>query len=248
MRQLASRYGFVTGSAPTERAAGSPVEPELRQLPPIKPRRATKRTRGARKGAWGCNRPLCTGSRSSVVFEMTALPGRAHTGAIVRFPSTIGASPVDSQVTVSAWEVTSVQLRLEPTSLRLTAEWLVLASHCKHKYLHARKADYRVNWGGLWGDPTAPLPNCDCHSGLAGHAANLHNNRNSVACLNAARNLHVDLHHASNLARSAASILRFHGLPTDGHADRKTRLGQRNRSGFAIYAARGCLTLTSCVQ
>jgi hypothetical protein len=36
-------------------------------------------------------------------------------------------------------------------SLRLTAELVVAASHCKHKYLDARKPDYRVNWGDSGG-------------------------------------------------------------------------------------------------
>src|ERR1035437_1338956 len=37
--------------------------------------------------------------------------------------------------------------QLEPATLRLTAELVVAASRCKHKYLHARKTDYRDNWG-----------------------------------------------------------------------------------------------------
>src|ERR1039458_2714100 len=43
--------------------------------------------------------------------------------------------------------------RVSPTTLRLTAEPVVAASRFKHEYLHARKTDYCVNWGGLWGDP-----------------------------------------------------------------------------------------------
>ena len=37
-------------------------------------------------------------------------------------------------------------------TLRLTADPVVAASHCKNNYLHAQKTDCRVNWGGLWGD------------------------------------------------------------------------------------------------
>src|ERR1019366_5072973 len=48
------------------------------------------------------------------------------------------------------------QVGFEPTTLRLTAERLIAASRCKHKYLHAQKADYRVNWGGIWGDSSPP--------------------------------------------------------------------------------------------
>ena len=45
------------------------------------------------------------------------------------------------------------QVGLEPTTLRLTADTVVAASHCKHKYLHARKSDFRVNWGDFGGTP-----------------------------------------------------------------------------------------------
>jgi hypothetical protein len=41
--------------------------------------------------------------------------------------------------------------RFEPATLRLTAELVVAASHCKHKYLDVRKTDYRVNWGDSGG-------------------------------------------------------------------------------------------------
>jgi len=37
------------------------------------------------------------------------------------------------------------------TALRLTADPLVVASRCKHKYLHARESDYCVNWGDSGG-------------------------------------------------------------------------------------------------
>jgi len=43
------------------------------------------------------------------------------------------------------------QVGLEPTTLRLTAEPLVAASYCKHNYLRAQNADYRVNWGDSGG-------------------------------------------------------------------------------------------------
>src|ERR1039457_7206029 len=43
------------------------------------------------------------------------------------------------------------QVGLEPTTLRLTAEWLIVASRCKHNYLDARNADYCVNWGDFGG-------------------------------------------------------------------------------------------------
>ena len=36
----------------------------------------------------------------------------------------------------------------EPTTLRLTAEWLIVASRCKHNYLDALNADSK----GIWGD------------------------------------------------------------------------------------------------
>src|ERR1035441_61776 len=44
---------------------------------------------------------------------------------------------------------------LEPTTLRLTAEGFMAASRCKHKYLHARKADYFGIWGDSGGTPDA---------------------------------------------------------------------------------------------
>ena len=47
-----------------------------------------------------------------------------------------------SRVVVQISEPTALQLRLEPTTFRLTAEWLLVASRCKHEYLHAQKADY----------------------------------------------------------------------------------------------------------
>src|ERR1035437_5589555 len=34
-------------------------------------------------------------------------------------------------------------------TLRLTAEWLVAASRCKHGYLQARNRGFRGNWGAL---------------------------------------------------------------------------------------------------
>ena len=49
------------------------------------------------------------------------------------------------------YEKLAPQVGLEPTTLRLTAERLVAASRCKNNYLHARKADYRVNWGDSGG-------------------------------------------------------------------------------------------------
>jgi hypothetical protein len=42
---------------------------------------------------------------------------------------------------------TNFQLRLGPTTLRLTAERLITASRGKHNHLQATKTDYRVNWG-----------------------------------------------------------------------------------------------------
>ena len=47
------------------------------------------------------------------------------------------------------------QVGLEPTTLRLTAEWPFVVSRCKHNHLHARNADYRVNWGDSGGTPNA---------------------------------------------------------------------------------------------
>ena len=50
------------------------------------------------------------------------------------------------------------QVGLEPTTLRLTAEWLVAASHCKHNCLCARKPDFGGNWGNSGGTrPTVQL-------------------------------------------------------------------------------------------
>ena len=43
------------------------------------------------------------------------------------------------------------QVGLEPTTLRLTAEWLVAASHCKQKELGMQKADLAGNWGDSGG-------------------------------------------------------------------------------------------------
>jgi hypothetical protein len=43
------------------------------------------------------------------------------------------------------------QVGLEPTTLRLTAEPLIDASHCKHKYLDVRESDYCGNWGDSGG-------------------------------------------------------------------------------------------------
>ncbi len=43
------------------------------------------------------------------------------------------------------------QVGLEPTTLRLTAEWLVAASHCKQKELGMQKADLARNWGDSGG-------------------------------------------------------------------------------------------------
>ena len=45
----------------------------------------------------------------------------------------------------------NLHVRRGPTPLRLTAETVVAASRCKHKHLHARKTDYRVNWGDSGG-------------------------------------------------------------------------------------------------
>src|ERR1035437_6465195 len=47
------------------------------------------------------------------------------------------------------------KVEFEPTTLRLTAEPVVAASRCKHKYLHARKSDYRVNWEDSGGTQSA---------------------------------------------------------------------------------------------
>jgi hypothetical protein len=43
------------------------------------------------------------------------------------------------------------QVGLEPTTLRLTAEWLVAASQCKQKELGLQKADLAGNWGDSGG-------------------------------------------------------------------------------------------------
>ena len=77
-----------------------------------------------------------------------------------------------SRATVSALEVLSVQLRLESTNLRLTAEQLVGASRCKHNYLYALKTDYRVNWGDSGGDPLVALYLFWRPLGLAMHLGN----------------------------------------------------------------------------
>ena len=47
----------------------------------------------------------------------------------------------------SKWKDLAPQLGFEPTTLRLTADPVVAASRCKHKYLHAQNTDYCVNWG-----------------------------------------------------------------------------------------------------
>ena len=47
------------------------------------------------------------------------------------------------------------QVGFEPTTLRLTAEPVAVTSRCKHKYLHARKSDYRVNWEDSGGTQSA---------------------------------------------------------------------------------------------
>jgi len=49
--------------------------------------------------------------------------------------------------------VLAPQVGLEPTILRLTAEPLIAASGCKHKYLNARCAEFHWNWGGSGGTP-----------------------------------------------------------------------------------------------
>ena len=41
------------------------------------------------------------------------------------------------------------------TILRLTAEWLIVVSRCKHNYLDARNAAFRGNWGDTGGSPSA---------------------------------------------------------------------------------------------
>ena len=43
------------------------------------------------------------------------------------------------------------QVGLEPTTLRLTAERLMAASRCKHKYLDETKSDSAANWGDSGG-------------------------------------------------------------------------------------------------
>jgi hypothetical protein len=43
------------------------------------------------------------------------------------------------------------QVGFEPTTLRLTADTVLAASHCKHNYLDARRRDFPENAGGLWG-------------------------------------------------------------------------------------------------
>ena len=48
-------------------------------------------------------------------------------------------------------DVLAPQVGFEPTTLRLTAERLIAASRCKHKYLHARKVNSRENWGDSGG-------------------------------------------------------------------------------------------------
>jgi hypothetical protein len=72
----------------------------------------------------------------------------------------------------SALEVTSVQLRLEPTSLRLTAEPLVAASRCKHE-AYTREITIIPLIGGTLGGLRVPgatwpfgrLPNYSTSSG-----------------------------------------------------------------------------------
>ena len=43
------------------------------------------------------------------------------------------------------------QVGFEPTTLRLTAERLLVASRCKHKHLQARKRVFAGNWGDFGG-------------------------------------------------------------------------------------------------
>jgi hypothetical protein len=49
------------------------------------------------------------------------------------------------------------QVGLEPTTLRLTAERLIVASRCKRKYLDARKRDFPGNWGDFGGTREFPI-------------------------------------------------------------------------------------------
>jgi hypothetical protein len=51
---------------------------------------------------------------------------------------------------VSGLDVTSVQLRLQPASLRLSAEWLMASSRCKHK-TYTQKSEYSRDLGGTLG-------------------------------------------------------------------------------------------------
>jgi hypothetical protein len=178
---------------PIARAAGSPVEPERRQLPSIKPCRACSRAGSRRpEGSWGKHRLLPPGSRSvTCAFERRDGEGARIQALSCDFPrglvrrpwiptESAGHPPIpflkstesapgapwalellggiwllncrrDScsgphgngsegarRENLHAWQssalaVTSVQLRLEPTGLRLTAEWLIAVSRCKHR-------------------------------------------------------------------------------------------------------------------
>ena len=46
------------------------------------------------------------------------------------------------------------QVGFEPTTLRLTAERLIAASHCKHRYLDVKGRDLGGNWGDSGGTPS----------------------------------------------------------------------------------------------
>ena len=52
------------------------------------------------------------------------------------------------------------QAGLESTAFRLTAEWLVAASHCKHETLDARNLDF----AGIWGDSGGTLEDVESGS------------------------------------------------------------------------------------
>src|ERR1022692_3290888 len=96
----------------------------------------------------GANEPNL-GAGTGLIAEQERGPSRS----IGHFQQVRAVAPLTRRAESSLSDNLAPQVGFEPTTLRLTAEWLIGASRCKHNYLGARKGNIRGIWGDFGGTP-----------------------------------------------------------------------------------------------